>query len=146
VAMDPQEALRAGVEILAPLMTQHAFAFRQTSTGRSSGGAFAAGEFVRGDRRLELHFRHSLGLVTYHMGSLNLSHADYMRALLGPGAGSQYPGFSEDPLDGFRGLLHDLEHYAGDFLSGSGQDFERCHRDAQRLNETLGFKRLSSFE
>lgn len=81
--------------------------------GRGSGGEFAYGEYARGDRRLELHFRYSLGLVTYHTGSNTLSHEAYMKAL---GAGSteaQYPRYSDDLLDGFRHLA------AGDdFLSG----------------------------
>jgi len=69
-----------------------------------------------------------------------------MRAQLGPSAGNRYPGFSDDPLDAFRGLLHDLERYASDFLVGSGRDFERCYRESERLNEVPGFKRLSAFE
>jgi hypothetical protein len=43
-----------------------------------------------------------------------------MRALLGKNGGNQYPGFSEDPSDGFRDLNYDLSHVCGDFLSGAG--------------------------
>ncbi len=126
-------------------MGESGFTFVQSAAGRGSGGNFAAGEFIRDDRRLELHVRRSLGLVIYHVGTLSLTHADYMRAMLGPQAGNRYPGFSDDPLDGFRGLAHDLQHYATDFLTGAGQEFERCHHDAERFNKTPGFKRLSSF-
>ncbi len=44
-----------------------------------------------------------------------------MRALLAPSGGNQYPGFSDDPLDGFRHLAHNLENFASDFLNGSGE-------------------------
>lgn len=116
--MQPIDALRAGVEILDPLMVPHGFRFGAEQTGRGSGGLFACGEYARGDRRLELHFRHSLGLVTYHVGEAFLDHDVYMRALgVGPHV-AQYPGFSDDPLDAFRHLLHDLQSYAAEFLSG----------------------------
>jgi hypothetical protein len=78
--------------------------------------------------------------VTYHVGSAKLSHADYIHALK---AKNQYPGFPDDPLDGFRHLLHDLENYAADFLDGAGDQFANSVREAKRLNALPGFKRLS---
>jgi hypothetical protein len=62
-AMTPREILLRGKEELDPLLTPQGFYFEFRSEGPSSGGPFAWGEFVRGDRRLELHFRDSLGLV-----------------------------------------------------------------------------------
>jgi hypothetical protein len=125
--MDADRHLAAGVELLSPLMHRSGFSFVSLTSGKSSGGWSASAEFRREQggelRRLELHFRHSLGLVTYHLGELALAHTDYMRALA---ARNEYPGFSDDPLDGFRHLLHDLEHYAGDFLAGPGDEFRRC--------------------
>jgi hypothetical protein len=142
--MNADEALTAGVQLLTPLMESHGFTFVPLASGKSSGGWSASGEFrrQRGDdlRRLELHFRHSLGLVTYHLGATSLSHSDYMRALK---AKNQYPGFSDDPLDGFRHLLRDLERYAGDFLDGPGDQFAHCAHEAERFNALPGFKRLS---
>jgi hypothetical protein len=67
-----------------------------------------------------------------------------MRALLGKNGGSQYPGFSEDPLDGFRDLSYDLSHFCGDFLSGSGEEFEGCVIKAAEQEKVKGFKALSS--
>lgn len=142
--MRADEALTAGVQLLTPLMESHGFEFVPLASGKSSGGWSASGEFRRERggqlRRLELHFRHSLGLVTYHVDGTKLSHSDYMHALK---AKNQYPGFSDDPLDGFRHLLHDLEQYAGDFLDGPGDQFTNCVREAERLNALPGFKRLS---
>jgi hypothetical protein len=118
--MNPKEILRTGCEILEPVMRPHGFTFVEGLAGTSHYGDFACGDFVRADRRLELHFRYSLGLVTYHLGSSSATHESYMRELLHGGA-HQYPGFSDDPLDGFRHLAHDLENFASDFLAGSGE-------------------------
>ncbi|HWS98763.1 MAG TPA: hypothetical protein VN256_00730 [Pyrinomonadaceae bacterium] len=124
--MDPEELLRAGSKILEPLMRPHGFIFVEGLSGKSGHGDFARGDFVRGERRLELHFRYTLGLVTYHVGSNSVSHESYMRELLGPGGTHQYPGFSDDPLDGFRHLAHDVERFADDFLVGSGEVLARA--------------------
>jgi hypothetical protein len=142
--MQAEGCLNAGVELLTPLLASRGFSFVPLTSGKSSGGWSASGEFRRDRddkrRRLELHFRHSLGLVTCHVGAVSLRHIDYMRALK---ARNQYPGFSDDPIDGFRHLLYDLEHYASDFLDGPGDEFARCLREAKRLNAVPGFKRLS---
>lgn len=95
-------------------------------TGSGSGGAFAHGEFVLGDRRLELHFRYSLGLVTYHIGSLSLAHDDYLRALLGRSSAGYYPGTSDEPLAGFELLRQDLVENCSDFVRGTGEQFRQC--------------------
>jgi hypothetical protein len=74
---------------------------------------------VRGNRRLELHFRYSLGMVRFHIADQNASHEAYMREL-GAWEGCRYPGFSDDPMDAFRNLAHDIA-VAEDFLSGTGE-------------------------
>jgi hypothetical protein len=106
-------------------MRSHEFGYSQTSVGSGSGGSFASGEFRRGDRGLELHFRYSLGLVTYHLRSSAISHEDYMWSVLSKRWASHYPGFSGDALDGFRHLLLDLEQYGSDFLAGSDAEFAK---------------------
>jgi hypothetical protein len=141
--MGAAEQLEAGVAILTPAMYRHGFSFASLGGGEGSGGDYAAGEFRKqaGElRRLELHFRQALGLVAYHLGDITISHSDYMRALE---ARNRYPGFSSDPLDGFRHLLDDVERYAHDFLEGSGSEFKHCAEHAARRAATPGFKRLS---
>lgn len=119
--INPREILLAGCEILNPIMLQHGFTFVEGLSGKGSGGNFASGEYVRNERRLELHFRYSLGLVGYHLSDWVVSHLSYMRELLGEAGGNRYPGFSDEPLDGFRNLAYDLENFTDDFLSGSGE-------------------------
>jgi hypothetical protein len=125
--MEPGDLLNAGVEILKPVLAPHGFLYAPHGSGQGSGGTFASGEFLRerdGElRRLEFHVRHGLGVVVYAINDATLSHVDYMRAL---GAKAEYPGFPRDPLDGFRGLAHDLERHAGDFVHGAGDEFARA--------------------
>jgi hypothetical protein len=142
--MNALASFHAGCKILDEVMNPHGFFLVEGLSGQSSGGNFASGEYVRDDRRIEIHFRFSLGLVTYRLGSLLLAHESYMRALLGKNGGNKYPGFSDDPLDGFRHLSYDLSHFCGDFLGGSGEEFARCAVKAAAQEKIKGFKALSS--
>jgi hypothetical protein len=134
------ETFREGTELLGPLLRANGFTYREGRCGRSSGGEFASGKYVKDDRILEIHFRYSLGLVTYHIGSESIRHEVFMRALLGQEGDNRYPGFASDPLDGFRALRYDLENFASDFLKGTGEQFRRC------VNEALAARKLSAFE
>ena len=139
---DPGKILEAGRSILDPVLESHGFSWTSGAAGSSSGGRFASGEYVRGNRRLEIHFRYSLGLVTYHVGTHSVDHPSYMRALLGPGGRNQYPGFSNDPLDGFRHLSNDLRHFCSAFLSGTDAEFEAIAQKAAAEAQLPGIKRL----
>ena len=113
------EVFEKGIALLNPLLVAQGFLFSDSGKGNRSGGPFACGEFKNNDRWLELHFRGSLGMVSYHLNSRSMSHQDYMRSVIGKPNSSHYPGFSDDPLDGFRHLLLDLQEYGADFLSGT---------------------------
>lgn len=65
-----------------------------------------------------------------------------MRHVADRGA-AQYPGFSNDLLDGFRHLAHDLEKKCTDFLSGSGDDFRSAVAKARETDRLTGFQKLS---
>jgi hypothetical protein len=124
LAIDPKEALCNGAKILGPMLVSNGFVFHFRNEGSGSGGKYAWGDFVRKDRRLELHFRHSLGLVRYHVREWKASHEAYMREL-GVWTQCRYPGFSETPTDAFYSLAHDLQ-FAGDFLSGRGDRVKKA--------------------
>jgi hypothetical protein len=113
---EPRQQLVQGIELLCGPLAPHGFTFALRGEGRGSGGPFAWGEFVRADRRLVLHYRNSLGEVTYHAGSVVVGHVSYMRSL-GVLENCRYPGFSREPLQVFRDLAHDLR-FADDFLHG----------------------------
>jgi hypothetical protein len=117
-----KETLLAGVEILNPVLEPHGFVFQMETSGAGSGGSFAGGAYQKDDRRLEFHFRYSLGLVTYSIGKDSLEHENYMR-LLGVYGKNKYPDFTDDPLESFRSLAADIQNYCQDFTSGDGKDF-----------------------
>jgi hypothetical protein len=116
--VSPKVSLLEGARVLETVLAPKKFHFRFRGEGKSSGGNYAWGEFVRGKRKLELHVRHNLGLVRYHVGTESASHEHYMREL-GVKEQCHYPGFSEDPKGAFLGLAHDLG-FADDFLTGTG--------------------------
>lgn len=117
--LHPKEALIKGAHILESVLGPKGFQFHFRGEGKGSGGNFAWGEFVRGERKLELHFRFSLGLVSYHVADQGASHGAYM-AELGVSDKCRYPGVSEDPEAAFSDLAHDLA-FADDFVSGSAE-------------------------
>ncbi len=123
---EPTALLQRGVAQLTPVLGPAGFEFIQTEDSASSGGSFASGEFLRGDRRLELQVRSSLVLVRYHFGDQSMSHEDLVRgvrALEKIADQGQYPGFSNDPMAGFHHVRHDLERFGAVFLRGGAKAF-----------------------
>jgi hypothetical protein len=113
--------LEAGAAVLSPVLSPAGFTFELTHQGTSSGDYFATGRFTRGAQYLELHVRHSLGLVTYGWDEAAISHADYLRGL---GVTGAYPGYSDDPADGFRHLAQDLAGPLSGFRDGDRGGYE----------------------
>lgn len=142
--MDAKNALTRGCRILDGVLKPVGFQYvvGPAYTGHQKDSA--SGYYMKGDRKIEIHFRFSLGLVTYHMGNLTLRHEEYMRALLGTGGRNRYPGFSDDPIQAFHDLSYDLENFCADFLSGDGSEFVRCHTRVQQLEKLSGFQRPGS--
>jgi hypothetical protein len=137
------QLLKKGRELIDPILESHGFHWESGWAGKSSGGYSDSGQYVKGNRKLELHFRYSLGLVTYHIEEISLTHEDYMRYAAGDN-NVQYPGFSKDPLDAFKHLANDLEKYAQDFLCGAGNEFEAAANEAEERKKLSGFQRLSN--
>lgn len=127
----PKEALLQGADMLRPLFSEHGFAFELLGEGRGSGGEFAYAEFSKGERRIEFHFRYSLGMVTYHLGPDSISHEQYMFSVLEEPTRSHYPGFSNDPLEAFRDLSSDLHAHCGEFLEGTNEEFRQRIENAR---------------
>jgi len=113
----PVDWLRQGEKILDPVFVPRGYRFALAAPQQGSGGEFAIGSYRKGDQSVELHFRWALGIVKYRIADDSLDHKEYMR-LLGVADQTAYPGFSDDPLDGFRHLRLDLERFAEPFLSG----------------------------
>jgi hypothetical protein len=122
----PKQVLELGAAELAKVLEPAGFIFIDGGEESGGGGPSASGDFLKGDRRLELHVRSSLGLVRYHFGDYAITHEDFVRGVRGTDriAGpSEYPGFGDDPLAGFRHLRADLERFGGVFLTGGAKAF-----------------------
>ena len=139
--MNPKEELLKGVKELEPILGPYGFRFVFEAEGLSSGGHSARGAFVAGDKRLELHFRYSLGLVSYQIGAIKINHADYITAQGGKG---RYPGFSKKPIDAFKNLADDLRTYGALFLDNDTTPFEELAKKLKANPPIKGFKALSS--
>jgi hypothetical protein len=126
---DPASVMAEGAAVLARELSPAGFTFQLTGCGSSSGGNFAAGRFTRGDQYLEIHFRYSLGLVTYGWGDSQLSHADYLAGL---GQAGAYPGYGTGPLDGFRHLAQDLAGPLSGFRDGDRGGYEHSLQAAKQ--------------
>ncbi len=74
--------LKEGRKLIDPIMEANGFHWVPGPAGKSSGGNFDSGEYVKNDRRLELHFRHFLGLIIYRIGSNSLTHESTCGMLL----------------------------------------------------------------
>lgn len=127
--MNPEALLHQGVAVLDPVLGPAGFAFVMGDAGIGSGGPYASGSFTRGDTRLELHFRRSLGPVIYHFGDSCIGHGDLMK-VLGCGTDAAYPGYSDDPLSGFHDLRSDLERFGVGFLAGDVTELRQAAQDA----------------
>ena len=127
------DILHVGSKILKPIMIKNGFSFSVDGEGESSGGNFAYGSWRKSDRKLEYHFRFSLGLVEYSLGTSTIEHEFFMWALTGEKHKAKYPGSSKDPFDGFRRLLDDLKNYGTVFLNGSDLDLRKDIRKAAQL-------------
>lgn len=125
------------------MLELHGFCYVDGEAGIGSGGEYARGAFVRGDRRLEFGVRESLGEVVYYAAGTVVAHEFYMRGKLGRHAPNEYPGFSNDPIEEFRHLARDLEHYCAEFLTGSDCEFLAIAARAEAAKQIRGFKALS---
>ena len=112
------EMLQRGSKFLSASLDSAGFLASEIESGKGSGGPAAWRRFVNGNRDIEVHFRLSLGLVSYQWNDVALSHGELLRAL---GIKGTYPGFSTDPMDGFKHLAADLSGPLAPFVHG---DFE----------------------
>lgn len=143
--MTPKELLERGVVELGAVLEPAGFVFIDAGDGAGSGEPSASGDFLHRDRRLEIHVRSALGPVRYHFGDYSVSHEDFVRGVRGTeqiDGPSEYPGFSDDPLAGFRHLRADLERFGAVFLSGGAKAFRALKKWLDKNPRKSGFAAL----
>lgn len=121
----PETLLVAGNEILSPVLGEAGFSIDSQTFSTGSGGPFGVSRWVRGTQWIELHVRWALGIVCYGWGDESFDHAHMVGAL---GVTASYPGFSQDPIDGFRHLTQDLEGPLAPILSKNNEPVQKAAR------------------
>jgi hypothetical protein len=143
--MTPREILERGLPELQAVLEPAGFIFIDGGGGSGSGGPFASGDFLSRDRRLEFQVRHALGGVRYHFGDYAIAHEDFVRGVRGTEGiegPTEYPGFSDDPLAGFRHLRADLERFGAVFLKGGAKAFRALKKWLDKNPRKTGFAAL----
>ena len=115
---EPRELLHRGRAVLDPVLCSRGFTFRLIKEGSGSGGHFAVGRYEKPGRSIELHVRFELGIVIYRLNGSELRHQQLMDCLGVMREDQAYPGFSEDPVEGFEHLRQDLEGPLRAFVDG----------------------------
>src|SRR5258705_2617774 len=120
--MDAIELRRRGGELLSPVLVPYGFVYQAGEVDRGSGGLYAHGGSHERTVRWNSACGHALGEVRYRVDAATLLHEDFARAAVERGQ-ARYPGFSDDPLDGFRALATDLVRFGSVFLAGTTAEF-----------------------
>jgi len=133
---DPKSELEAGIVILDPALLPHGFIFHFQNSGRGSGGNFAWGKYVRGDRSLDLHHGWGLGIIQYNIADLSIDHSAYLKSLGVDNESDLLSTPLESGLDRYHALRSDLENFCSDFVTGPATEWAVAARfDGQRRAE-----------
>jgi hypothetical protein len=135
---EPREQLQAGIEVLNPFLNHVGYQFQFEQDGTGSGGHYAYGRFINGDRSIELHQRWGLGIVNYQIGDLAIDHSSYL-AGLGVDRDSHYLWLRlELGIERYNGLLQDLQEFCDDFLTGDADQWRKiamAHAEAEKADQ-----------
>ena len=101
---------QASLELLSPVLVPYGFVLSGRRSRSRQRRTLCPWRLARANRSLEFSVRHALGEVRYRVDAATLLHEDFARAGVGRGQ-ARYPGFSDDPLDGFRDLATDLVRF-----------------------------------
>lgn len=86
--------------------------------------------------------RRALGEVRYRVDAATLLHEDFASAAVGRGQ-ARYPGFSDDPLDGFRDLATDLVRFGSVSSPAPPRSPQRVSRNPSVPVRHAGFAAVS---
>jgi hypothetical protein len=137
--MNPEECqqkLVAITEKLNPVLNPLGYVFEADGYAVSSGGPFASGFFVNGEKKIGLIYRSfsGLGSVNYECRQSAVSHSDLMR-YLGKEDQSKlkydskkFSSYAREEGDVLDALIHDIQSFEIDLLTSSSEQFYRALR------------------
>src|SRR5689334_8239741 len=132
-----------GREKLDPVLRPLGYFFGISENGSSSGGAFAAGFYKNGDKKIGLIYRSSVGLgaVIYEYGQWGIGHDKLMRyfgkqdvSKLGYKP-NRYSSYSKGGGDVFDALVYDIQNFGIGFLTSSDEQFEDTIKKIREIPE-----------
>ena len=133
--MNPDEckqALLTGIKIIDPILNLLGFVFEISGVGVSSGGSFASGFYVKGNKRMGLIYRAGAGLgaVIYEYHQSSISHRALIQYLGKSNVNKlkysdfKFASFSKEGRDPFEALAYDIQNSALEFLNSTDSEFE----------------------
>jgi hypothetical protein len=137
IQMKPEECQQKLVEItenLNPVLNPLGYSFESDGYAVTSGGPFASGFFVNGEKKIGLIYRSfsGLGSVNYECRQSAVSHSDLMR-YLGKEEESKlkydskkFSSYARDDGDVLGALMHDIQSFEIEMLTGSSEQFYRA--------------------
>ncbi len=141
--MNAEESKQQLIEItqrLNPVLNPLGYVFQMAGSGVSSGGPFAAGFYLNGERQIGLIYRATSGLgsVNYKYDQFTISHDGLMQYLgklnfsklkYDPKKWSSYGDNGGNVVDAF---LYDIQNYETDFLASSDEQFAKVLREVSK--------------
>jgi F0F1-type ATP synthase assembly protein I len=134
--MNAEECKQQLTEItdrLNPILNEIGYVFEHSGNGVSSGGSFASGYFVNGEKKIGLIYRAiaGLGSVNYEYGNgeIGTSHSDLMRYLGKEDVSklkydaSKWLSYSTDAGSVADALLYDIQNFSKDLLISTEEQF-----------------------
>lgn len=122
-----QRILKEQVPIVGSYLKENEFLLSNSQIDKGSGGFFIICRFEKGNRKINIFYRYSLGPVEYSIGENKIDHVSYMK-FLQVDEKSKYPGFTDSPEESFKNLLSDIKNYCQDFICGDGDQFQEFSR------------------
>ena len=110
--------LKEGIEILNPFLAQHNFVLDKFVDKSGTREQFTIVSFKNERKQFIIDYRFSIGQVLYQHDNSIISHPFYLDEL-GFANKKQHKDFiSENKLEEFKHILHDLKYLVDDFFTG----------------------------
>ncbi len=110
--------LKEGLEILTPFLTEHNFRLDKFIDKKGSREQFTVASFKNESKQFIIDYRFSIGQVLYQYDNSILSHPFYLDQLGFADKKLHKDFISDNKLEEFKYILHDLKYLVDDFFTG----------------------------
>ncbi len=110
--------LKKGLELLNPFLSEHNFALNKFIDKKGSREQFTVVSFKNESKQFIIDYRFSIGQVLYQYDNSILSHPFYLDQLGFADKKLHKDFISDNKLEEFKYILHDLKYLVDDFFTG----------------------------